>query len=475
MTFCNTTDFPIHNSTVGSIGDLSTTLFTQSAAITSVVLMSVGGLLSGVLQRTVVSVFAYVSSFFWSSLYVQNATEETLADQLEKYLREYVLPSVKPTTQRLTMRNNSVQCSVSRQLQTFRFYPDIDGAPHIVWVTVSNNGQSGSFALQGQKERFTITLSSFGWWSMPSLKLFVREAHKVIVEMEKNNVVLYTPSNYGRAPHWEFLSSRSKREPPSVVITPGAMTRLIDDIQSFLAQKSWYEDRGLNYRRGYLLHGVPGAGKTSTVVAIASSLGLGICIANMSDMSDKKFQQIMSGVQKNTIVLIEDVDVAFVSRDTNKTTSIDSSSNKDNKIATLTMSGFLNAIDGVAASEGRILIMTTNYLERLDAAMIRAGRVDMKIAFDTPTRAQIVRYFARFYRTSATLCQEKTINLAVDSFFNTKYEDWMCTDDEVAMGNEFYDAFVASAGTLSMAALQSYLSQHPHNARAAIENVAHGL
>lgn len=63
----------------------------------------------------------------------------------------------------------------------------------------------------------------------------------------------------------------------------------------------------------------------------------------------------------------------------------------------VTLSGLLNALDGVASSEGRIVFMTTNYLDRLDAALIRPGRVDMKEYIGYCTRYQLEQMYRRFY------------------------------------------------------------------------------
>jgi chaperone BCS1 len=63
----------------------------------------------------------------------------------------------------------------------------------------------------------------------------------------------------------------------------------------------------------------------------------------------------------------------------------------------VTLSGLLNALDGVASSEGRIVFMTTNYLDRLDPALIRPGRVDMKEFIGQCSRHQLVQMYRRFY------------------------------------------------------------------------------
>lgn len=65
--------------------------------------------------------------------------------------------------------------------------------------------------------------------------------------------------------------------------------------------------------------------------------------------------------------------------------------------SSVTFSGFLNALDGVASGEERIIFMTTNHVENLDPALIRPGRVDMAELIDDSSSAQAKTLFTRFY------------------------------------------------------------------------------
>ena len=67
----------------------------------------------------------------------------------------------------------------------------------------------------------------------------------------------------------------------------------------------------------------------------------------------------------------------------------------------MTFSGFLNALDGVASGEERIVFMTTNHAERLDPALIRPGRVDLAELIDDARPEQARRLFLRFYAGEA--------------------------------------------------------------------------
>lgn len=91
-------------------------------------------------------------------------------------------------------------------------------------------------------------------------------------------------------------------------------------------------------------------------------------------------------------MLLEDVDAAFLSRDLAAENPV-----KYQGLGRLTFSGLLNALDGVASTEARIVFMTTNHVDRLDPALIRPGRVDMKEYVGYCSHWQLTQMFQRFY------------------------------------------------------------------------------
>lgn len=93
-----------------------------------------------------------------------------------------------------------------------------------------------------------------------------------------------------------------------------------------------------------------------------------------------------------TFILLEDIDAAFVSRETSE-----KSDSTTDTSPSITLSGLLNAIDGVASSEERIIFMTTNYKDRLDSALIRPGRIDFEAYFGHCTPEMVEKMFKRFY------------------------------------------------------------------------------
>ncbi|CAE6432338.1 unnamed protein product [Rhizoctonia solani] len=247
------------------------------------------------------------------------------------------------------------------------------------------------------------------------LKQLVLEAKKEYERDAEHRVQIFFADSHGS---WRWTDSRQKRPMSSIVLAPGVKEMLLSDTRDFLKSEKWYADRGIPFRRGYLLHGVPGSGKSSLIHAIAGELALDIYVVSLSSswINDATLTALMGRVPARCIVLLEDLDAAFTrstSRDNQSTgapTNDKKEEGKDNNdsnnkdaekkqedINTLSLSGLLNALDGVAASEGRILFATTNHLERLDPALSRPGRMDVWIEFKNATKWQCEQLFNNFF------------------------------------------------------------------------------
>ena len=173
-----------------------------------------------------------------------------------------------------------------------------------------------------------------------------------------------------------FGNPRPKRPWVSVVTQDDIKERLLEDVQRFQLKEKYYHDHGMPYRCGYLLHGPPGTGKSSLAYSLAGKLDYGICVVNFADkeMTDGDLMRQLASVPTKCIVLVEDIDVALPSE--KRKQDIDTEKSKGSELVkpNLTLSGILNAIDGVESVESQIMVMTTNFKEHLDPALIRPGR-----------------------------------------------------------------------------------------------------
>jgi chaperone BCS1 len=240
----------------------------------------------------------------------------------------------------------------------------------------------------GTAEPFeTITLTTLYAHRDVFERIFA-EAHQLFQQMQEGKTLIYN----SMGPDWQqFGEAKRKRPLESVVLERGVKERIVADVQAFLAARTWYLDRGIPYRRGYLLYGPPGTGKSSFIQALAGHLDFNIAILNVSErgLTDDRLNHLLTRVPRRTMVLLEDVDVAFVNR---RKPGADGYSG-----ATVTFSGLLNALDGVASAEERIIFLTTNHVEKLDEALIRPGRVDMTVRLGEATEYQMEGIWDRFY------------------------------------------------------------------------------
>lgn len=188
---------------------------------------------------------------------------------------------------------------------------------------------------------------------------------------------------------WIKANTKKARSLDSVVLDTSIAQTLVDDIKRYQKSAEWYNEKGVPYRRGYLLYGPPGTGKTSFVQAVSGALNLNLCYLNLADehMDDDLLSRLLCEAPEHSIILLEDIDALFKER---------------NKVHSrgLSFSGLLNAIDGVKSQEGQILFMTTNHKEKLDPALLRPGRADVHVNLNNASEKQIRDLFKRFFPNS---------------------------------------------------------------------------
>ena len=113
--------------------------------------------------------------------------------------------------------------------------------------------------------------------------------------MEEGKTIIFT--NWGS--EWrQFGQPRKKRSLDSVILDDQLSQRLFSDVQEWMNSSAWYSDRGIPYRRGYLLHGPPGSGKSSFIMALAGKLGYNICILNLAErgLTDDRLSLALSNI-----------------------------------------------------------------------------------------------------------------------------------------------------------------------------------
>ena len=268
------------------------------------------------------------------------------------------------------------------------------------------------------------------WRSTAPIKCLIEEARELSFSKRTSSTVIFRPTpkpQRGHGREWQAVTTRPSRSIDTVVLEEHQKFECLSDINEFLRAARWYANLGISYRRGYLFHGAPGVGKTSLSFAFAGVFGLEIyCLSPTAvTLTEEDLIMLFTALPQRCIVLLEDIDCAGVSRprpvskkksrrkSKRSSRKNDSESSPPSKLTNaITISGLLNAIDGVATAEGRILIMTANHVDKLDPALTRPGRIDMRIEFKLANKQQVKELFLRLYSADSIESKKQPTRLS---------------------------------------------------------------
>lgn len=347
------------------------------------------------------------------------------------------------------------------------------------------------------KRTEVLNISCFGRSNQP-IKDLIEEVYQVNKDKERTMTIIRRPftGGYSSRLSWSRLTAKPRRALDTVILDPSQKAAILKDVEEYMdeATQNFYGDHGIPYRRGYLFYGPPGCGKTSFCLALASKFNLDVYVLTLLDheLQDSDLMSLMNQLPSPSLLLLEDIDTAGLSRkkpfaDTGAAglsrmlggkkgrrggasmpegaivsataaadPALDSDDEDTNKQATrVSLSGLLNAIDGVAAPEGHILIMTTNKVHELDDALVRAGRISVKVAFTNASAQQAEEIFLRMY-----------VGVPPSSF-SVKLQE---QDAEV---NDLAKQFASQIpeGDFSPADLQDYLLIHKKDPQGAVTDL----
>lgn len=166
-------------------------------------------------------------------------------------------------------------------------------------------------------------------------------------------------------------SIQNKKMISSMVIREDNKIAIEEKVQKFIDNKDVYIEHEITYKLGILLYGAPGTGKTSLAKALACKYMCSLVVINVNDILDFKdysFSSARRDKNDKVIVLLEDIDCVLNDKD-----------DRERGTGTTKLHKLLQILDGVNSSDNTIYIATTNYIDRLDSALTRDGRFDLKI------------------------------------------------------------------------------------------------
>ena len=198
------------------------------------------------------------------------------------------------------------------------------------------------------------------------------------------------PSNHGdvrkcihhRSLTYKFEDLGPEKQEPGEAIERLSLTgdaiEMVDEARQWQRSESWYKNRGIPWRRGWLLYGRPGTGKTALARAIAEDLDLPVFVFDLASMYNNELQEAWSTMLSEVpcMALIEDIDAVFDGR-----RNVSSGNDKQ----ALTFDCLLNCLDGIQRADGLLVVISTNRIDKIDPALgipdehtgsSRPGRID---------------------------------------------------------------------------------------------------
>ena len=198
---------------------------------------------------------------------------------------------------------------------------------------------------------------------------------------------IYTLDKWGDS--WKHAVNQTSRTMESIFLPDALKESIRTDLDRFYKNQHRYISNGIAWTRGYLFVGLPGTGKTSLIKALAHEFRLNLCLLSLVDprLSDATLNDVLTKLPPRAALVIEDIDSFFMLR------------RKEDDSMRVSFSGLLNALDGAAVADGRVLFLTTNNAGALDSALIRPGRVDRVVQFQLAGELEVRGMFEAFYGT----------------------------------------------------------------------------
>lgn len=253
---------------------------------------------------------------------------------------------------------------------TFRNKVSMFGKTY-VWIE-RHLSEGGGSATEKFKETLTLTFCTRN-------KKVIERFTRLIEEKAGKLHDVPTVQLHINSGGWWKKGGKLPIRPVSTVFTKDDQGQMIvQEIKKFEERREWSLMRGLPHRLGIMLDGPAGTGKSSLLHAIASETGRSLYYLNLGGVEDdKELTDLVSSGRnwRKTLLVIEDFDAtgAKVSREPKKGKKSD-----DDKPKGVSLSALLNVLDGLIAPDGLVVIATTNHPERLDPALIRPGRFDIR-------------------------------------------------------------------------------------------------
>lgn len=201
----------------------------------------------------------------------------------------------------------------------------------------------------------------------------ISEKAQCVSESNMMYSITAKPGGNGEDSYWTCIGSTFNPRPMDTLFFDNSIKdKITKHLDDWLLNEDVYKSRGLTFKTGILLYGVAGTGKSSLASAIATYLNCGLISIDAASFGDLNISEVVESINADNcryVVLIDEIDTIFATRE-------DEAISEKQKAK---ISKLLALLDSQQSPNNVIFVATTNYVERLDKAVIRKGRFDMSV------------------------------------------------------------------------------------------------
>ncbi|KAL3525351.1 hypothetical protein ACH5RR_013723 [Cinchona calisaya] len=307
----------------------------------------------------------------------------------------YLGQKITPTTRRLKISKPEKEKNYNIAMERGEELTDVFNGVNLKWIWIVNQIESRNFynprdmnsTLRSEVRSFELTFHKKNQDVVINTYLPYIVSEAKLKKHEKKTIKIFTVDYqrmYDINNAWKSVSLDHPATFDTLAMDFEMKDMILKDLERFVKRREYYRKVGKAWKRGYLLYGPPGTGKSSLIAAIANFLNFDIYDLELTEIRrNSDLRKLLVATANKSILVVEDIDctIEFQDRLTNKAPAASSElqfCREENKV---TLSGFLNFIDGLWSSCGdeRIIIFTTNHKDKLDPALLRPGRMDVHI------------------------------------------------------------------------------------------------
>ncbi|XP_077234552.1 AAA-ATPase At3g50940-like [Tasmannia lanceolata] len=350
----------------------------------------------------------FVNRFSSLFMVIIEEFDEFSVNHIYKAAEIYLGTKISPSTQRVKVSKSTKEKSFKVTMERGEEVVDVFEGIQLKWrlacqetqKTIMHGFGNHNSTLRLEVRSFELTFHrKHKDKVMSSYFSYVLDKSKVINE-EKKALKLHTVQyeglhhgNLGDA--WRSVTLDHPANFKTLAMDSDLKTALMEDLERFVTRKDFYRRVGKAWKRGYLLYGPPGTGKSSLIAAMANFLNFDVYDLELTELRcNSALKKLLLATANRSILVVEDIDCTIELQDRKEQRVVDIGHQYNRQENQVTLSGFLNFIDGLWSSCGdeRIIIFTTNHKDRLDPALLRPGRMDMHIhmSYCTPCGFKIL-------------------------------------------------------------------------------------